>query len=80
MLLFMFVIFNKVINMQYFIWTDIFYIISFYHYDLKFGLLKSIIVYSLKLIVVYHKFLIPSLVLWDIQHFKLKDLQVGYTL
>lgn len=80
MLLFMFVMFNKVINMQYFIWTDLFYVISFFQFDLKGPLTKSIFPYLYKVVLVLHKFLIPSLILWDIQIYKLKDLQEGYTL
>lgn len=80
MILFMFVAFNKVINMQYFIWTDVFYIISFYQFDLKGNIVGSILKAVPKIMFVMHKFLIPSLVLWDIQIHKLKDLQEGYTL
>lgn len=80
MLLFLFIVFNKVINMQYFIWSDIFYIISFYEFDLKSPIGKSLLLYIPKVILVMHKFLIPSLILWDIQIHKLKDLQEGYTL
>jgi hypothetical protein len=78
-LLFSFIEFNKVINLQYFNWIEFFFLVSFNKLDLKLSAVKGIFIEVLRGFKI-HIFLVPTIVIWQIVLDKLFDLEKGYTI